>query len=73
LSAGINKNNNAQEDTQRLDMWLNAGLEARYGYFCVEGARQGIAYTKTADYDHAVVNNFDWLRNRFVEWTGLNE
>lgn len=73
LSAGINKNNNAQEDTQRLDMWLNAGLEAKYGYFCVEGARQGIAYTQSEDYDHAVVNNFDWLRNKFIEWTGLNE
>ena len=73
LSAGINKNNNAQEDTQRLDMWLNAGLEARYGYFSVEGARQGIVYTQSADYDHAVVNNFDWLRDKFIEWTGINE
>lgn len=73
LSAGINKNNNVQEDTQRLDMWLNAGLESKFGYFSIEGARQGIAYTKEENYDHGVVNNFDWIRNRFIEWTGLNE
>lgn len=72
LSTGINKNNNDQESQERLAMWLTAGLEADYGMFSTAGARLGIEYTKDPDYSATNVNDFKWLRNRFIEWTGVN-
>lgn len=73
LSTGINKNNNDQESLDRLNMWLNAGIESQYGDFSIQGARQGEHYAKQANADLTVVNNFEWLRNRFIDWIGLNE
>ena len=73
LSSGINKNNNDQESQDRLDMWCEAGLESQYGYFSVQGARQGVAYAKTESWDPALVNDFEWLREQFIEWTKLND
>lgn len=72
LSAGINKNNNDQESLDRLNMWLNAGLEAQYGYFAVHGARQGEQYARSADADFTLVNDFSWLEDKFYKWIGLN-
>ena len=72
LSTGINKNNNDQESQDRLAMWCAAGLEADYGYFSVQGAQQGVEYTKTSDFDAARVNDFKWIREKFIEWTQLN-
>jgi len=72
LGSGINKNNNDQESLDRLNMWLNAGIEAKYGDFCIQGARQGEEYLKSADADLTLVNDFKWLRNRFINWVGLD-
>ena len=71
LSAGINKNNNDQESQERLTMWCEAGLETQYGYFAIQGARQGLQWA-SADYDAMQVNDFKWLKHKFIEWTGLD-
>lgn len=73
LSSGINKNNNDQESQDRLAMWCVAGLEAQYGYFCVQGAIQGVAYTKTEGWRPELVNDFSWIKEQFIEWTKLND
>jgi hypothetical protein len=72
LSAGINKNNNDQESLDRLNMWLNAGLEAQYGYFAIQGARQGEQYARSKGADLTLVNDFDWLFNKFCKWVGID-
>ena len=54
-------------------MWCEAGLEAQYGYFCVQGARQGVEYTKTDGWRPDLVNDFAWLKEQFIEWTKLND
>jgi len=72
LSAGINKNNNDQESLDRLNMWLNAGIEAEHGYFAIQGARAGEQYARSKAADFTLVNNFAWLESQFKEWTGLN-
>ena len=71
LSAGVNKNNNDTETKERLTMWCEAGLETQYGYFAIQGARQGVAYAGSADADFNLVNNFDWLDSKFKEWIGV--
>jgi len=72
LSAGINKNNNDQESQERLTMWCEAGLEVEHGYFAVHGARQGVAYAKSKNCDFTLVNDFKWLKNKFIDWTDCN-
>lgn len=72
LSAGINKNNNDQESQERLTMWCEAGLETEHGYFAIHGARQGVAYAKLKDCDFTLVNDFKWLKNKFIDWAGCN-
>ena len=71
LSSGINKNNNDQESLDRLTMWMNAGLEAQYGYFAVQGARQGVAYAKKNKNNLDKVNDFEWIKEQFNNWIGL--
>lgn len=73
LSAGINKNNNDQESQERLTMWCEAGNETKYGYFSIQGARQGVAYTQLDSADFTLVNNFAWLEDKFKDWCGINE
>jgi len=71
LSAGVNKNNNDTETKERLTMWCEAGNETQYGYFAIQGARQGVAYANGVDADFNLVNNFAWLDSKFKEWIGV--
>ena len=71
LSAGINKNNNDQESLDRLNMWLNAGIEAQNGYFAIQGARQGERYSRSPSANFNLVNDFAWLESKFKEWIGV--
>jgi len=71
LSAGVNKNNNDTETKERLTMWCEAGNETQYGYFAIQGARQGVAYANSVDADFNLVNNFAWLDSKFKEWIGV--
>ena len=72
LSAGVNKNNNDQESLDRLDMWCEAGIETKYGYFAIDGAKQGVAYATQPDADFTLVNDFEWLEKQFRNSMGLD-
>ena len=71
LGAGINKNNNDQESLDRLNMWLNAGLEAKFGYFSVQGARAGELFASQPNADLNLVNDFKFIESKFKEWLGV--
>jgi hypothetical protein len=71
LSAGINKNNNDQESLDRLNMWLNAGIESKHGYFSIHGARAGELYAAQPGNNINLVNDFKWLESKFMEWLGV--
>jgi hypothetical protein len=71
LSAGVIKNGNDTETKERLTMWCEAGNETQYGYFAIQGARQGVAYAQSANADFTLVNNFAWLEQQFKEWVGV--
>jgi hypothetical protein len=70
LSSGINKNNNDRESQERLTMWCEAGSETAWGYFSIQGAREGCRYA-SEEFDAMNVNDFDWLEQRFKRWTGV--
>ena len=62
-----------EDETQhRLDIWCNEGSEAPYGKYAIEGAKLGRQYgeknSKTDDLK--VINDFDWLLNKFTEIYG---
>lgn len=71
LSAGVIKNGDDTETKERLAMWCEAGNETQYGYFAIQGARQGVAYAKKSYADFNLVNNFAWLDIKFKEWLGV--
>jgi hypothetical protein len=71
LSSGIIKNGNDQETLDRLEMWLNAGIESQYGYFAIQGARQGQRYAQQTHSDLNLVNDFAWLKTKFEDWLGV--
>jgi hypothetical protein len=71
LSAGVIKNGNDTETKERLTMWCEAGNETQYGYFAIQGARQGVAYAQLQDVDFTLVNNFALLEKKFKEWVGV--
>ena len=71
LSAGVIKNGNDTETKERLTMWCEAGNETQYGYFAIQGARQGVAYAQSSNADFTLVNNFAWLEQQFKEWVGV--
>lgn len=73
LSAGIIKNGNDTETKERLTMWCQGGIETQHGYFAIQGARQGVEYANSKNADFTLVNDFDWLHDRFVDWCGINE
>jgi hypothetical protein len=70
LSSGINKNNNDRESQERLTMWCEAGSETEWGYFSIQGAREGCRYAGE-EFDAMKVNDFAWLEERFKRWTGV--
>lgn len=72
LSAGLNKNNNDQESQDRLNMWCYTGVESKFGYFSIQGARAGVAYADRADRDFNMVNDFKQIEKEFKKWLGLN-
>ncbi len=52
-------------------MWCEAGIETRYGYFAIHGAREGRRWA-AENYDAMKVNDFVWLEDKFKEWIGLD-
>lgn len=71
LSASTIKNSNDIETKERLTMWAEAGIESKYGYFSIQGARQGIEYAQSPISDINLVNDFSWLESQFKEWVGV--
>jgi hypothetical protein len=55
---------------RRLAIWCSKGGEAKFGAWCLRGAREGRDYGLESRKDYARlnrINDFDWLRARFRE------
>lgn len=53
---------------RRLDIWCTRGADAKFGDWCLRGAREGRLYGMEHHRDLAAIeriNDFDWLRKRF--------
>lgn len=70
LSSGINPNNPVDESAERLETWCTVDNGARFGRYCIKGGLEGKAYGEEFKDDVDAlnkINDFEWLRQRFVE------
>ena len=70
LSSKINPNQKDDETNERLEIWCTVDNGARFGRYCVKGANEGREYGIANKDDVAAlnkINDFEWLRERFVE------
>ena len=71
LSSGIQQATTPKQETvDRLQGWTTVDNGARFGRYCIKGALEGKAYGEEhADDLDALnkINDFEWLRERFVE------
>tara|TARA_B100000965_G_scaffold404185_1_gene434262 strand:- start:4231 stop:5355 length:1125 start_codon:yes stop_codon:yes gene_type:complete len=69
LSSNIISNSKVDENTERLDTWLNIDNGARFGRYALRGAKNGADYGKKYAGDPnqlAMINDFDWLKKEFL-------
>ena len=69
LSSNIISNSKVDENTERLDAWMNIDNGARFGRYAIRGAKDGAAYGKKhagSPDQLAMINDFDWLKKEFL-------
>lgn len=71
LASGIQQSETPKQQTiDRLEGWTTVDNGSRFGRYCIKGALEGKAYGEEfADNVEELnkINDFDWLRERFVE------
>jgi len=70
LASAINPNSPKQETIDRLETWCTVDTGGRFGRYCIKGALEGKAYGEEHKDDLEAlnkINDFEWLREQFVE------
>ena len=76
LAAGQIKNQVPQETKLRLDTWLTVGKESTFGSYVLAGARAGYEFgseNKLNKLELAKINDYEWLREQYEQYTRLHE
>jgi|TARA_B110000285_G_scaffold29260_1_gene29559 hypothetical protein len=67
LSSKIIDRQKNEETETRLDIWCTKGSERRYGDFAIAGANAGREFGLSNMADISLINNFEWLEEKFNE------
>jgi hypothetical protein len=67
LSSKIIDRQKTEETETRLDIWCTKGSERRYGDFAIAGANAGREFGISNMADISLINNFEWLEEKFNE------
>lgn len=70
LAGGIIRNQNNEENAERLAVWKTADVDAQYAKWAIRGAYDGEAFAKQSDDLHGI-NDWTWLSDEFVRRYGL--
>lgn len=70
LSSKIINRQKTKETVERLDTWCSVGKDQPYGEFAIAGALAGRNFGKECYNSIELINNFDWLENKFKELYG---
>lgn len=68
LSSGVIDRQKDLETQERLDIWCTKGTDKPYGEYAIAGAKAGAAYGKENATNIAalkLINDFDWLKDKF--------
>jgi len=65
LASNIIDRQNVEETKGRLDIWCRKGSERRCGNFAIAGAIAGREFGLSNMADLNLINNFEWLQERF--------
>ena len=67
LSSKIINNQNEEETNERLKTWTTVGHDRPYGKYALAGATAGMEFGLSRRSDLRLINNFEWLREKFDE------
>jgi len=67
LSSKTIKGQKNDETNERLRIWTTVGKDKPFGKYCIKGASNGMEFGLSDGADLNLINNFDWLKEKFSE------
>lgn len=58
---------NENETAERLKIWTTVGSDRPFGEYAIKGAIAGLEFGQTRSSELSLINDFDWLRDRFKD------
>ena len=58
---------NEDETKERLKTWTTVGHDRPYGEYAILGARSGMDFGTSNNFDISLINDFNWLEQKFKE------
>ena len=58
---------NEDETNERLKTWTTVGHDRPFGEYAIRGARAGMEFGLSNKSNLSLINNFEWLENRFKQ------
>jgi hypothetical protein len=65
LSSKVIDRQKDNETNERLKIWTTIGEDRPYGKYAIKGARAGMAFGLDINSDLKLINDFDWLKEKF--------
>ena len=56
---------NEEETNERLKTWTTVGHDRKFGEYAIRGARAGMLFGLSSESDLKLINNFEWLKEKF--------
>jgi len=65
-SKSIDRQESGETD-ERLKTWTTVGHDRKFGEYAIRGARAGMQFGLSNKSDISLINDFDWLEEKFNE------
>jgi len=65
LSSKTINRQNEEETNERLKTWTTVGHDRKFGEYAIRGARAGMLFGLSSESDLKLINNFEWLKEKF--------
>lgn len=65
LSSKTINRQNEEETNARLKTWTTVGHDRKFGEHAIRGARAGMLFGLSSESDLKLINNFEWLKEKF--------
>lgn len=65
LASKIIVRQNDEETNERLETWTTVGHDREFGEYAIRGARAGMEFGLSSGNDIQLINDFEWLKEKF--------